>query len=75
MDNVEQEVNFSIGELVRITENTDQEGIPLTRLGVITDVDWNSRGNRTGLYRVLFASGKGQVEMTLWHKFLEKIAS
>lgn len=73
MSNGKQRVNFEMGELVRVTEETHQKGMAPSRLGVITNISIDSSGFRTGIYDVLFASKQGAVTMSLWHKFLEKV--
>ena len=66
MTDLAQKVNFEMGELVRVTDNTFQEGMSPTRVGQ------DDSGFRTGVYEVLFASGEGTLKMQFWHKFLEK---
>lgn len=73
MSNGEQRVNFEMGELVRVSEQTHQKGMTPSRLGVITSISVDASGFRTGIYDVLFASKQGTVTMSLWHKFLEKV--
>lgn len=68
-----KKVNFELGELVRVTDNTFQEGISDTRIGVITEVGIDSSGLETGVYAVLFASSSGTLQMKFWHRFLEKV--
>ena len=68
-----RKVNFEMGELVRVTDNTFQEGMSTTRIGVITDIGTDSSGFHTGVYGVLFASSAGTLEMKFWHRFLEKV--
>ena len=67
-----QKVNFELGELVRVTDKTFQEGMSPTRVGVIVGVGQDDSGFRTGVYEVLFASSEGTLKMQFWHKFLEK---
>lgn len=67
-------VNFDIGDLVRISESTHQEGMTPSRVGVITGVGKTGDGRRTGIYDVLFASSEGTAEMAFWYKYLEKIS-
>ena len=69
-----QKVNFELGELVRVTDNTFQEGMSPTRVGVIVGISQDDSGFRTGVYEILFASSEGTVKMQFWHKFLEKVA-
>ena len=64
---------LEIGELVRVHANTYQEGMAPTRVGVITGIGQDAAGKHTGVYKVMFASSEGQVEMTFWHKFLERV--
>ena len=68
-----QKVNFEMGELVRVVDNTFQEGMSPTRVGVIVGVGQDDSGFHTGVYEVLFASGEGTLKMQFWHKFLEKV--
>tara|TARA_Y100001938_G_C7897738_1_gene333048 strand:+ start:270 stop:497 length:228 start_codon:yes stop_codon:yes gene_type:complete len=68
-----QKVNFEMGELVRVVDNTFQEGMSPTRVGVITGVGQDDSGFHTGVYEVLFASSEGTLKMQFWHKFLEKV--
>ena len=64
---------LEVGDLVRVADNTHQEGLPLTRVGVVTGVGIDASGLNTGVYQVLFASSEGQVTLQFWHKFLEKV--
>jgi len=66
-------VNFELGELVRVTDSTFQAGMSPTRIGVITEIGQDESGFPTGVYRVLFASSEGTLEMKFWYKFLEKV--
>ena len=68
-----QKVNFEMGELVRVTDNTFQEGMSPTRVGVVVGVGIDDSGFRTGVYEILFASSEGTLKMQFWHKFLEKV--
>ena len=68
-----QKVNFEMGELVRVVDNTFQEGMSPTRVGVITGVGQDDSGFHTGVYEGLFASKEGTLKMQFWHKFLEKV--
>ena len=69
-----REVIFEMGDLVRVTDNTHQDGMPPSRVGVITGIGQGESGSHSGVYKILFASSEGQVEMIFWHKFLEKIS-
>ncbi len=69
-----KKVIFEVGDLVKVNDNTYQEGMPPTRVGVVTGVGTDSSGFRTGVYRIMFASREGQTEMTFWHKFLMKVS-
>ena len=73
MEGSVQRVNFEMGELVRVTDTTFQEGMSPTRVGVIVGIGQNDLGLRTGIYEVLFASGEGTLKMQFWHKFLERV--
>tara|TARA_B100000131_G_scaffold319645_1_gene365961 strand:- start:346 stop:594 length:249 start_codon:yes stop_codon:yes gene_type:complete len=65
---------LEIGELVRVASTTYQEGMAPSRIGVVTGIGQDATGKRTGVYKVMFASSEGQVEMTFWHKFLERVS-
>jgi len=69
----ETKVNFEMGDLVRVLDKTHQEGMPFSRLGIVTGINRDNSGFHTGVYKIMFASSKGQCEMTFWHKFLEKV--
>ena len=73
MENTGQKVNFELGELVRIADNTFQKGMSPTRVGVIVGIGQDESGFRTGVYHILFASSEGTQEMKFWHKYLEKV--
>ncbi len=65
--------HYDMGDLVRVTDNTFQEGMAPSRMGIIVGIGQDESGFRTGVYQVLFASSEGNVTMQFWHKFLEKV--
>ena len=73
MENTDQKVNFELGALVRVTDNTYQEGMAPSRVGVVVGIGQVESGFHTGIYEILFASSEGQMKMKFWHKFLEKV--
>jgi len=73
MGYTDQRVNFEMGELVRVTDNTFQEGMAPSRIGIIVGIGQDESGFQTGVYQVLFASSEGNATMQFWHKFLEKV--
>ena len=73
MDYMNKRTVYDMGDLVRVTDNTYQEGMAPSRVGVIVGIGLDASGFHTGVYQVLFASSEGQVKMQFWHKFLEKV--
>jgi len=65
--------DYDMGDLVRVTDNTYQEGMAPSRVGVIVGIGLDESGFHTGIYEILFASSAGQMKMKFWHKFLEKV--
>ena len=48
MENTDQKVNFELGALVRVTDNTYQEGMAPSRVGVVVGIGQDESGFHTG---------------------------